>query len=188
MVTELLTQYGPITGLWLDIVLAHYMRPDLSPYEMVKSLVKRFQPEALLSYKQGADGTEDFATPEQHFHSLKDMCLNMTGDMEIANRAERTWEINKNKHNEICATLQDEAWGYKKAVRHKSVDDIVGLLGHAANHNCNLLLNAGPLPDGSIHPEDIKALKGIGKYIRNNGWPEAKKIVFKTEDQLEMDN
>jgi alpha-L-fucosidase len=38
--------------------------------------------------------------------------------------------------------------------------------------NANLLLNTGPLPDGSIHPEDIKTLREVGKRIREYGWPE----------------
>lgn len=188
MVTELLRNYGEITGLWLDIILAHYIRPDLSPYNDVKTLVKKYQPGALLAFKQGADGTEDFATAEQHFHSLKDTCFELTGDMEIANKAEAVWEMNQDKHNEICATLQEEAWGYKKGAKHKSVDEVIDLLGHAAEHRCNLLLNVGPLADGSLHPEDIKTLKGIGNYIRVNGWPEPKAMTFTKAHNIEMDN
>jgi hypothetical protein len=27
------------------------------------------------------------------------------------------------------------------------------------------------LPDGSIHPEDIKTLNDVGEHIRKHGWP-----------------
>ncbi len=43
--------------------------------------------------------------------------------------------------------------------------------GAAADQDCNLLLNTGPLPDGSIHPGDAATLRQVGKYIRQNGWP-----------------
>ena len=35
----------------------------------------------------------------------------------------------------------------------------------------NLLLNTGPLPDGSIHPEDVQTLREVGRRIRAHGWP-----------------
>jgi len=30
----------------------------------------------------------------------------------------------------------------------------------------NLLLNTGPLPDGSIHPDDVKTLREVGRRLR----------------------
>ena len=32
----------------------------------------------------------------------------------------------------------------------------------------NLLLNTGPLPDGSIHPEDLATLKDVGQRLRES--------------------
>ena len=39
------------------------------------------------------------------------------------------------------------------------------MLQEASDQNCNLLLNTGPLPDGSIHPEDVVTLKEVGKRL-----------------------
>jgi len=39
-------------------------------------------------------------------------------------------------------------------------------LKKANDMNANLLLNTGPLPDGSIHPEDVKVLKKVGSRLR----------------------
>ncbi|MEI7808951.1 MAG: alpha-L-fucosidase, partial [Verrucomicrobiota bacterium] len=44
-------------------------------------------------------------------------------------------------------------------------------LAQAFGQNCNLLMNTGPLGDGSIHPSDVKTLREVGKRIRANGWP-----------------
>ena len=31
---------------------------------------------------------------------------------------------------------------------------------------CNLLLNTGPLPDGSIHIDDVNTLRDVGRRLR----------------------
>ncbi len=40
-------------------------------------------------------------------------------------------------------------------------------LAVAAQQNCNLLLNTGPLPGGSIHPGDAATLRAVGKHFRH---------------------
>jgi alpha-L-fucosidase len=170
--TELLTGYGPLSGVWLDLIMGHYALPDLMPVRETYALIRRLQPHALIAFKQGATGDEDFATPERHFHSLADRARQMFG-ARSAQVAAAAWEKNKDKHNEICATLQDGWWGYVTEARHIGVDEVWRMLGHAAAHNCNLLLNAGPLPDGSMHSEDVATLRAVGKRIREEGWPTA---------------
>jgi len=44
----------------------------------------------------------------------------------------------------------------------------------------NLTMNTGPLPDGSIHPADVAALREAGERIRKNGFPEPK-LMDRTE-------
>ena len=38
------------------------------------------------------------------------------------------------------------------------------MLEKAREMGANLLLNTGPLPDGSIHPEDVKTLREVGGW------------------------
>ena len=40
------------------------------------------------------------------------------------------------------------------------------MLAGAKAMPANLLLNTGPLPDGSVHPDDIKTLKAVGQRLR----------------------
>jgi alpha-L-fucosidase len=40
------------------------------------------------------------------------------------------------------------------------------MLDAAASQRCNLLLNTGPLPDGSIHREDAATLREVGRRLR----------------------
>jgi alpha-L-fucosidase len=147
-ITELLTNYGPIGGIWLDGIAVPLNPKENNKTEMFKCQelydhIHSLQPQVLVSYKQGLLGTEDFKAPERHFKGSSDVPL------------------------EICDTLQPFSWGYarKDEGRHKSADDVMKMLEEAEQKNANLLLNTGPLPDGSIHPDDVKTLKEVGKRL-----------------------
>jgi alpha-L-fucosidase len=172
-IRELLTNYGPLAGIWFDPIMGFYARPDLFPIPQTYAMVRKLQPQCLISFKQGASGTEDFAAPERHGRSLADRVRQRLGP-EKAEIAARAWERNKTKHNEICDTMQPGAWGYKKADegKHRSPEQVTRMLAAAFGQRCNLLLNTGPLPDGSIHPADVKALAELGRRIRKEGYPE----------------
>jgi alpha-L-fucosidase len=169
---ELLTNYGPLAGIWLDPIMGYYARPDLFPIRETYALIRELQPQTLIAFKQGATGTEDFASPERSGHSLADRVRDQIGP-DQAEIAQRAWDGNKDKHNEICDTLQPGAWGYVAGDdgRHRTVDEVLQMLANAKRQNCNLLLNTGPLPDGSIHPEDVATLREVGRRIRSDGWP-----------------
>lgn len=160
----------PLAGIWLDLIAAWYARPDLIPIEKTYALIRRIRPEALISFKQGATGTEDFAAPEFHFASQGER-FRREGNADAARRADAAWAANCGKHNEICMTLQENGWGYVKGVAHKDADTLWRHLAYARAHDCNLLANVGPLPDGSIHPEDIATLREVGRRIRAHGLP-----------------
>jgi len=155
---ELLTQYGPLAGIWLDPIMGYYARPDLFPIEETYSLIRSLQPQCLISFKQGANGDEDFAAPERKAKVL-------TRGGEVAKKA---WAKNKNKPREICNTLQPRVWGYDSRVdgKHRTPDEVMTMLAEAQASKANLLLNTGPLPDGSIHPEDVKTLRALGRRLR----------------------
>jgi alpha-L-fucosidase len=125
-------------------------------------LIRKLSQHALISFKQGANGDEDFVAPER------------LGNAKVGTQyiiAQKVYELNKNKPKEVCNTMQPHlpgfhggsTWGYNKAIdgHHLKTEDIQKLLMEAKKDNYNLLLNIGPLPDGSVHPEDIKALTGL---------------------------
>lgn len=146
-ITELLTNYGPIAGIWLDGIGTPRSRPEnihLFKCQELYDHIHSLQPQVLVSYKQGLLGTEDFKAPERHFKGSSDVPL------------------------EICDTLQPFSWGYalKDEEGHKTAEDVMEMLKKAEQMNANLLLNTGPLPDGSIHPDDVKTLKEIGKRLK----------------------
>jgi alpha-L-fucosidase len=169
-IAELAERDFPLAGIWLDLIAAYYLVPDRVPIERTYELIRAKRPDTLISFKQGATGTEDFASPEFHFSSQGDN-YRKQGNEAAAERADAAWEINRHKHNEICMTLQQNGWGYVEDTTHKDADTIWGNLAYARSNNCNLLANVGPLADGSIHPEDVACLKEIGRRIRTHGMP-----------------
>lgn len=167
---ELLALEYPLAGLWLDIIYAYYVEPDLIPIEATYEMIREIRPEVLISFKQGATGTEDYASPEYSFNSQGDR-LRKDGKEEAARIADAAWEKNRVKHNEICMTLQTKTWGYNADVAHLNADDVWKRLAYAMMNNCNMLTNVGPLADGTIHEEDVRTLREMGARIRREGWP-----------------
>lgn len=166
---ELLTHYGPLAGIWFDPIIPYYARPDLFPITETYALISSLQPQCLISFKQGANGSEDFAAPER----AKVRKLNLDSvfpDLRPmgADVASRAWQENKGKKIEICSTLQPANWGYDKAAdgKHIHAEAVMNLLHDAWSVKANLLLNTGPLPDGSIPAEDVKTLREVGQRLQ----------------------
>lgn len=159
--SELLTQYPKIAGIWFDPIMGFYSRPDLFPMDSTYALIRSLSPHALISFKQGANGEEDFMAPERGGNAR------VGQEFEVARRV---YEMNKNKPREICNTLQPHAWGYSKQHdgNHKSAPEILEMLEDAAAMDANLLLNVGPRGDGSFPEEDIRALEEAGNFLKSN--------------------
>ena len=190
---ELLEMDYPLAGIWLDIIAGYYLRPDLIKIEDTYKLIRETRPDILLAFKQGATGTEDYASPEFAFHSMGDN-MRERGDEAAAKLADAAWEVNQHKHNEICMTLQRKQWGYAKGMYHFDTDEVWARLAYALKNNCNMLTNSGPLPDGSIPEEDVKTLREVGKRIRERGWPQPEDAIIpdswvapKKDDKTAMD-
>lgn len=173
---ELLELEYPLAGIWLDLIAAYYKQPDFIRIEDTYKLIRETRSDILLSYKQGATGNEDFASPEYSFSSMGKIIRNQ-GFEEGAKLADAAWSKNRTKHNEICMTLQSKQWGYAKGMEHYNADEIWSRLAYALKNNCNMLANTGPLPDGSIHPDDVKSLREVGRRIRKKGWPTSEEAI-----------
>ena len=148
-ITELLTQYGPVAGIWLDGIGVTQSGPTAQFHvQELYDRIHRLQPQVLVSYKQGLTGTEDFLTPEHK---------------SIANPAGRPMEVN--------TTLQVNGWGYVKGAKHIGAEEVWQKLRDAAAAKANLLINTGPQGDGAIAPEDVTTLRSIGERIGREGFP-----------------
>ncbi len=158
-VTELLAQYPNIAGIWFDPIMGVYSNPDPFPIDSTYALIRSISPHALISFKQGANGDEDFMAPERNSSAR------VGNKFEIARKV---YEKNKNKPKEICTTLQPHAWGYNKSNdgKHRNADEVMDMLKNAEEIGANLLLNIGPLPSGALPAEDMKTLREVGQRLK----------------------
>jgi alpha-L-fucosidase len=152
---ELLTNYGPLGGIWFD---GMWDKPDADwGLDGTYALIHRLQPAALIvpNHHQTPLPGEDVQTFEQ--------------DLPGANTAGfNTREIGS-LPLETSLTM-NQSWGFNLTDRNfKSVRELIGYLVRAAGNNANLLLNIGPRPDGTIQPEAVERLKAIGEWLRRFG-------------------
>ena len=153
---ELLTQYGPIAGIWLDGIAYYYKNPELytrigETYALIRSL----QPQCLVSFKSGATGDEDFIAPE---HTTK----------PARGTRPELWEKLQRKPAEECTTMQTnpKAWINDEQATHMTSEEVRANLKQRLELRRNLLLNTGPRGDGSLHPADEKSLRESGRQAR----------------------
>ena len=164
--TELLTNYGPIAGVWFD---GHWDQtaPEGSnnrasridwKYDEIYGLIHKLQPQCMIGnnhHMRPFDG-EDFQKFER--------------DLPGENNSGLSFEMPSQKLPlETCETLNG-SWGFNITDRnYKSVPQIIRMLVGAAGRNANLLLNVGPMPDGVIQPEFTDTLAAVGKWMQQYG-------------------
>ena len=162
--TELLTNYGEVSGIWFD---GHWDQLDNDKdktlqskvnwhYDEIYSLIHRLQPQCLIGNNHHLlpIAGEDFQMFE------KDLPGNNTtgfGGEDISQLPLET-----------CETMND-AWGYNITDRNfKSYKSIIHYLVNAAGRNANFLLNVGPKPNGVIQKEFTDTLQLVGKWMDAN--------------------
>jgi len=154
--TELLTNYGEIGGIWFD---GHWDKKDADwrlwkTYSMIHSL----QPACLVgnNHHLATFEGEDFQMFEKDLPGQKTTGFNpeqKVGELPF----------------ETCETMNN-SWGFNlQDKNYKSTKDLIHYLVKAAGHNSNFLLNVGPMPDGKIQPEFISRLKEIGVWMDKYG-------------------
>jgi alpha-L-fucosidase len=159
--TELLTEYGPISGIWFD---GYWDQEDAAKapkvnwhYNEIYQLIHSLQPACLISnnHHQAPLPGEDFQAFEKDLPGG-----NTTG---FGGAAVSALPL------ETCETMND-AWGYNITdTNYKSTKRLIHYIVNAASMNSNFLLNIGPMPDGNIQQEFTDTLKVIGKWMQQNG-------------------
>ena len=153
--TELLTNYGPIGGIWFD---GMWDKPEADWHlASTYALIHRLQPTALIipNHHQVPMPDEDAQTFEQDLPGANTAGFNTNTigalPLETSLTMNNSWGFNITDHN----------W--------KSVNDIIGYLVRANGANADLLLNIGPRPDGTIQPEAAERLRAVGQWLQKYG-------------------
>jgi len=155
--TELLTNYGEIGGIWFD---GNWDKKEADWHlEEIYQLIHDLQPQCLIgtNHHSKINPGEDFQMFE------KDLPGKATQD--FASKEEDISELPK----EVCETING-SWGFNLRDRkHKSDKQLIQYVVNAAGYGSNLLLNVGPMPNGKIQPEHVESLKHIGEWLKENG-------------------
>jgi alpha-L-fucosidase len=163
--TELLTNYGEISGIWFD---GHWDQLESDKDKSLKSkvdwhydeiyrLIHTLQPQCLVGnnhHLQPLPG-EDFQMFE------KDLPGENTTGFGGASVSALPLET--------CETMNN-SWGFNITDRnYKSTRQLIHYMVNAAGRNANFLLNVGPMPNGKIQQEFADTLKFIGQWLKQNG-------------------
>lgn len=144
-VTELMTNYGPVSEIWFDMgSLTSAQSEDLA------EIVHHLQPGCMVSGRLGNDAG-DFCV----------MGDNQYPDYKIAS----AWQT--------PASVYDETWGYRSWQQHGPVADkahekLAGLI-KVVSRGGNYLLNIGPRGDGSVVDFEKDVLLTNGEWLKHNG-------------------
>ncbi|MCX6264804.1 MAG: alpha-L-fucosidase [Bacteroidetes bacterium] len=162
--TELLTQYGEVSGIWFD---GHWDQLDndvdktLSSkvnwhYDEIYELIHRLQPACMIGNNHHL-----LPLPGEDFQMFeKDLPGNNTTGFGGADISALPLET--------CETMND-SWGYNITDRkYKSVPALIHYMVKAAAHDANFLLNVGPMPTGKIQQEFTDTLAAMGKWMQKN--------------------
>lgn len=164
--TELLTNYGEISGVWFD---GHWDQtaPEGASdrtsrinwhYDEIYGLIHRLQPHCLIgnNHHMTPFPGEDFQLFER--------------DLPGENRSGLSFQqASQAMPLETCETMND-SWGFNVTDHsYKSVKTLVRYLVNAAGRNANLLLNIGPMADGKIQPQFTDTLLAVGNWMKKYG-------------------
>ena len=144
-VTELLTNYGPVSELWFDM---GSNRPEQS--KELYELVHKLQPNCMVSGRLG-NGWYDFAV--------------MADNTYPEGALQAPWQS--------AASMFDETWSYRswqeRGDKHVKAMEKLRSLINVVSHGGNFLLNIGPRGDGSVVEFESEVLKEIGAWLKENG-------------------
>jgi alpha-L-fucosidase len=118
---------------------------DAEQWDMkgLREQILSWQPDAILNSRMRGFG--DYATPEQGMPIVP---------------PEGPWEL--------CMTVND-SWGYQfRDHNHKPTGQIIRTFAEIVSMGGNLLLDIGPYADGSLQPEQVERLKGLGRWTRKH--------------------
>lgn len=149
---ELLTNYGKVDLLWFDGDWERSAEQWNLP--AFKEYLQSFNPDIIINSRLQGHG--DYKTPEQGIPIT---------------RPDGPWEF--------CTTI-NSSWGYQhRDNNYKSLKQILRMFVDCISMGGNMLLDIGPMEDGTIPERQVETLLGLGKWIG-----EHEEAIYDTEDGI----
>jgi alpha-L-fucosidase len=148
--TELLTNYGKVDGIWFDGYWSK--NTDRWPFEEIYSLIHQLQPACMIVNNHDMfyiDG-EDFTV-----YALYDAFpqKGYDGDARLQNMPLEAMDMSTDK------------WGYYSRQVYKPVDTLIRNINKVKAKKASFVLNTGPLPDGNLDPRFIDSMKVVNSRL-----------------------
>ena len=154
-VRELMSNSGKIDIIWYDV---SWPLPTADAWDSVtmNAMARELQPGIIINNRSCLN--EDLGTPEEHIK---------------AEQPGRSWEA--------CMTFNG-SWGWQQAPAEDwhSTRKVLEMIRTVAAGEGNLLLNIGPLPDGSVPPQAVERLTAVGQWLQRYG-----DVVYGQVDRFE---
>ncbi len=153
--TELLTNYGKIDGIWFDGWWDHDQDKTPFNWELPQqyALIHRLQPACII-------GNNHHQTP----FDGEDMQM-FERDVPGENKAGLSGQSIGQLPLETCQTMNG-MWGYKIADQdYKSANELLRLLIRTSAKGANLLLNIGPQANGELPATALSRLHEMGLWL-----------------------
>lgn len=141
-INEILTDLNPDLW-WFDGDWEH--SAERWEAEKIRHMILSRNPSAIINGR--LQGYGDYATPEQNFP---------------VTRPQHSWW-------ELCMTIND-SWGYQADDKNwKTPYEVINIFADVVSNGGNLLLDFGPMEDGTIPTEQVHVLKELGAWNKKHG-------------------
>ena len=161
--TELLTRYPSVKGLWFDGTWGNSWKKSGPFTDSLEQYLKQLHPGLIIGSRLRAD---DYGN--RHF----DANGNLMGDYEQGweRKIPETFADTHNNDWDAIMTFPQNGWGYqKKWLGHwKTTNELLEMLAKCVSLNGNFVLNFGPKPDGTFRDKEVAEAKAIGDWMKVN--------------------
>ena len=170
--TELLTEYGPITEVWFDGANGEGPNGKRQAYDWKRNwaLVRKLQPNAVMFSDAGPDvrwiGNENGVAGETNWSTIRPESVPFIGadgpdvmkSLQEGHPDGSVW-----RPGETDVSIRP-GWFYHPAedAKVKTIEQLIGLYFTSVGRNSKLLLNVPPTRDGLLHDTDVTHLTAFG--------------------------
>ena len=167
--TEILTNYGPVYGIWFD---GHWDQVNMLPnnrtgnqkrawkYDEIYKLIHDLQPGCMIvnNHHLAPFPGEDYQTFERDLPG-ENTGAGFSADAKVSQALPLE-----------MSDIIGHSWGYvSNDTIDRSTKDLIHLLVKSAGLGSNFLLNIGPTPEGEVRPAHRKRLMEMGNWMHTYG-------------------